>query len=149
MKISTKGRYALRFLIDLAQHQEENFVSVKDISERQKISRKYLEQILPLLTGAGMLKATRGANGGYKLTRETTEYTVSEILKVTEKNIIPVTCLEAENNECELRDICRTLPMWIGLSNVIDKYLSSITLQDLLDGNIDTDPKVLTGGNKN
>ena len=95
MKISTKGRYALRMMIDLSQHSSDEFVALKDIAERQGISKKYLEQIVPLLNGAGMLSTNRGYQGGYKLARKPKDYTVAEILRVTEGNLAPVACLTA------------------------------------------------------
>lgn len=137
MKISTKGRYALRMLIDLAQHGSDGYVSLKDISERQNISKKYLEQIVPLLGGADILRTNRGYQGGYKLSRSPSEYTVGEILRLTEGNLAPVACLECAENDCPRRDICPTLPVWEGLYKVISEYLDGITLADLMDGKAD------------
>jgi Rrf2 family protein len=138
MKISTRGRYAVRFLLDVAQNQADGYVSVRDVSTRQNISRKYLEQILPLITSAGLVRATRGSNGGYKLVKEPSEYSVSEILKITENSLAPVSCLDSPVNECERADTCQTLPVWIGLYEVIENYLDNITLQDIIDGNVNS-----------
>lgn len=136
MKISTKGRYALRLMIDLAEHQNAGFITLKDIAQRQNISKKYLEQIIPILNKSNILKTSRGFQGGYQLSREPKSYTVGEILRLTEGNLAPVTCLECDNVACERSGECATLQMWKGLYEVITKYLDSITLQDLLDKQI-------------
>lgn len=133
MKISTKGRYALRMLIDLAEHKESGYISLKDVAKRQQISKKYLEQIIPIFNHTGMLLTNRGAQGGYKLARTPDKYTVAEILRLTEGSIAPVACLDQEPNECERSAECVTLPIWQGLYNVISEYLEGITLQDILD----------------
>ncbi len=134
MKISTKGRYALRMMIDLAAHGEGEFVALKDIAERQDISKKYLEQIVPLLGKAELLRANRGNRGGYALTRPPEKYTVGEILRVTEGNMSPVACLQYKVNTCPRRAECTALPVWEGLNKVIADYLDGITLRDILDG---------------
>ncbi len=133
MKISTKGRYALRMFIDLAAHKEDGFVSLKDTAERQNLSKKYLEQILPALNRAGLLVTNRGFLGGYKLAKEPSEYSVGEILRLTEGNLAPVKCLVNTPNTCERCEECATLPVWEGLYRVICEYLDGISLQDLLD----------------
>ncbi len=133
MKISTRGRYALRFMIDLAQHNNGEYIALKDISERQEISIKYLEQITSLLSKFGLLLSVRGPQGGYKLAKKPSEYTVGEILRLTEGNLAPVSCLEAEENSCARKNICKTLFLWEGLSKVINDYLNGITLENLLD----------------
>ena len=133
MKISTKGRYALRMLIDLAEHENCGFVALKDIAERQNISKKYLEQIIPIFNKSNILKTTRGSQGGYMLSRSPDKYTVGEILRLTEGSLAPVDCLNQEPNECERSAECATLPVWQGLNRVINDYLDSITLQDILD----------------
>ena len=125
MKISTKGRYALRMLVDLAEHENCGFVALKDIAERQNISKKYLEQIIPILGKSNILKTIRGSQGGYMLSRSPDKYTVGEILRLTEGSLAPV--------DCERRAECATLPVWQGLYRVINDYLDSITLQDILD----------------
>ena len=133
MKISTKGRYALRMLIDLAEHKESGYISLKDVAKRQQISKKYLEQIIPIFNHTGMLLTNRGAQGGYKLARKPEQYTVAEVLRLTEGSIAPVACLDQEPNECERSAECVTLPIWQGLYDVITEYLEGITLQDILD----------------
>ena len=133
MKISTKGRYALRLLLDLGEHRGDGFVSLKEIAERQDISKKYLEQIIPILNKTGVLRTNRGAQGGYMLARTPDKYTVGEILRLTEGSLAPVACLEQEPNLCERQESCATLPVWQGLYRVINDYLDNITLQDLLD----------------
>lgn len=133
MKISTKGRYALRMMIDLAEHQNEGFVALKDIAGRQNISKKYLEQIVPVLNRSGFLQTNRGYQGGYQLTRTPSAYTVREILELTEGGLAPVACLDRDAGLCERSGFCATLPMWKGLQQVIEDYLEKITLQDLVD----------------
>ena len=133
MKISTKGRYALRLLLDLGEHRGDGFVSLKEIAERQDISKKYLEQIVPILNKTGVLRTNRGAQGGYMLARTPDKYTVGEILRLTEGSLAPVACLEQEPNLCERQESCATLPVWQGLYRVINEYLDNITLQDILD----------------
>ena len=133
MKISTKGRYALRMLVDLATNENNGFVALKDIAQRQQISKKYLEQIVPLFNGAGILEAHRGFQGGYRLARSADEYTVGEILRLTEGSLAPVACLEYEPNRCERCDQCETLYVWEGLHKTISQYLDGITVQDIID----------------
>ena len=133
MKISTKGRYALRLLLDLGEHRGDGFISLKEIAERQGISKKYLEQIIPILNRTNVLRTNRGAQGGYMLARTPDKYTVGEILRLTEGSLAPVACLEQEPNLCERQESCATLPVWRGLYRVINDYLDNITLQDILD----------------
>ncbi|MBQ9196977.1 MAG: Rrf2 family transcriptional regulator [Clostridia bacterium] len=133
MKISTKGRYALRMLIDLAEHGSEGYVPLKDIAERQNISKKYLEQIIPLFNRTDMLRTNRGAQGGYMLARTPDKYTVGEVLRLTEGSLAPVACAEQSPVQCDRSVDCATLPIWRGLSKVINEYLDGITLQDILD----------------
>lgn len=133
MKISTKGRYALRLMIDLGRHTEGDFVNLKDISQRQEISVKYLEQIINLLNKGGLLLSLRGPNGGYKLAKLPSQYTVGEILRVSEGSLAPVSCLEKEPNPCERAGDCATLELWEGLYAVMNEYLDRVTLQDLMD----------------
>lgn len=132
MKISTKGRYALRMLLDLAEHQEEGYVALKDIAERQGISKKYLEQIIPLFNKSDILRTTRGFQGGYRLAKAPDACTVGEILRLTEGSLSPVACLEHTPIECERCNDCATLPVWQGLYRVVNEYLDGITLQDIL-----------------
>ena len=133
MKISTKGRYALRMLYDLALHHEEGYISLKDIAERQNISKKYLEQIVPLLNKTGLLRTNRGNKGGYMLAGKAEEMTVGDVLRATEGSIAPVSCLEFEPNECPRVGECATIFVWEGLYKTMTEYLDSITLQDIID----------------
>ncbi len=133
MRISTKGRYALRMLLDLAEHQGDGFVALKDIAERQNVSKKYLEQIIPVLNRSDVLNANRGYQGGYRLAKAPDKYIVGDILRLTEGSIVPVACLEHDPVDCVRRDECITLPLWKGLNKVISDYLDGITLQDILD----------------
>ena len=139
MKISTKGRYALRMLIDLAMHESDGFVALKDIAERQGISKKYLEQIVPLLNKSDLLKTNRGYQGGYMLSKSPDQYTVGEILRISEGNLCPVSCLQYEPNDCPRAGECITLDVWKGLYKVITEYLDGITLQDIIDKNSGAD----------
>jgi len=132
MKISTKGRYALRMLIDLAHHQEEGYISLKDIAERQQISKKYLEQIVPLLNRSGILRTNRGNKGGYMLAKPLDALTVGDVLRATEGSLAPVACLEQEVNDCPRVEECATLYIWQGLKDVVQQYLDSVTLLDIL-----------------
>lgn len=132
MKISTKGRYALRLLVDLAQHDDAGFITLKDIAARQNISKKYLEQIVPILNKAGMVQSNRGFQGGYKLAKNPSEICVYDVLSNTEGNLSCVTCLESDINLCPRKENCTTLFVWEGLNQVIRKYLKGITLQDIL-----------------
>lgn len=138
MKISTKGRYALRMLLDLAQHSTEGseaagqYIALKDIAARQNISKKYLEQIVPLLNKAELLRTNRGFQGGYLLAKPPSKYTVGEILRVTEGSLCPVSCVQ-QGGGCPRSADCITLPVWEGLYKVINEYLDGVTLQDILD----------------
>ncbi|MDR1805197.1 MAG: Rrf2 family transcriptional regulator [Clostridium sp.] len=132
MKISTRGRYATRMLLDLAQHSQGGFVALKDIAERQGISKKYLEQIIPLLRKAGVLRTNRGFQGGYMLSRPPAAISVGEILRITEGSLAPVACLEEESGNCARSPFCPTLPVWEGLQRVITEYLDGISLADLM-----------------
>lgn len=131
MLISTKGRYALRVMIDLAEHRTEGYIPLKEVAWRQEISEKYLESIIKLLVRARLLEGLRGKGGGYRLTRPAEEYTVEEILRLTEDSLAPVACLEPGAAPCEKRSECRTLSMWQGLDRVIRDYLGGITIADL------------------
>ena len=133
MNITTKGRYALRIMIDLAQQPEGTPVSLKGISERQGISMKYLEAIAAVLVKSGYIVSSRGKNGGYKLTKKPEEYTIGDLLRQTEGSLAPVSCLESG---CPNSDGCITLPLWAGLDRRIDGYFNGITLGDVLNGTV-------------
>lgn len=137
MKISTKGRYALRMIVELASNPDETFVSLKDIAERQNISKKYLEQIVPMLNSSGILRTTRGNKGGYMLAKSAGELTVGDILRATEGTLAPVACLEFEPNTCQRVNECSTLFVWEGLYKAVADYLDSITVQDIIDRKAD------------
>ena len=132
MLISTKGRYALRVMIDLAEHQTEGFVPLKVIADRQEISEKYLESIIKLLVKAKLLNGVRGKGGGYKLTKSPEQYTIGSILRLTEESLAPVSCLGEKAETCPLAVRCRTLSLWQGLDKVIHEYLESVTIADLM-----------------
>ena len=133
MKVSTKGRYALRMLIDLAEMPKGEYIPLKNIAERQGISKKYLEQIVPILNKSEMLQTNRGYQGGYRLSKELTAYTVGDILRATEGGLIPVACLGNNPKGCSRINECDTFYIWEGLEGVIHNYLNGITLQDILD----------------
>ncbi len=133
MLVSTKGRYALRVMIDLAEHQADNYIPLKVIADRQEISEKYLETIIKELVRARMLSGVRGKGGGYKLTKPPEQYTVGSILRSTEDCLGTVACLDENAENCPRAADCRTLPLWKGLDKVINEYLDSVTLADLMD----------------
>ena len=132
MLISTKGRYALRVMIDLAEHQTDGYLPLKEVAQRQGISEKYLETIIKLLVKANVLSGLRGKGGGYKLTRAPEQYTVGSILRLTEDSLAPVSCLEPGAAACPKAAECRTLHMWQGLDKVINEYLDNVTIADLM-----------------
>ena len=132
MTVSTRGRYALRVMVDLAEHGGEGFIPLKAITEQQNISRKYLESIMASLSKEGLVEGAHGKGGGYRLCREPDKYKVSEILRVTEGTLAPVACLKSGEQPCELADRCRTLPMWRELDRVINEFFDSYTLADLM-----------------
>lgn len=132
MLISTKGRYALRVMVDLAEHQTQRYIPLRDLARRQDISEKYLEAIIKLLVKARLLSGMRGKGGGYRLTRPSEDYTVGEILRLTEDSLAPVSCLGGDALPCPRAEDCRTLSVWQGLGQVIDRYLDSVTLADLM-----------------
>ena len=133
MKISTKGRYALRLMIDLAMNSVGEPVSLKDVAKRQGISEKYLEQIISVLNRAGYVKSIRGAQGGYLLRRAPEEYTVGMSLRLTEGSLAPVTCVEDGDFPCERQENCVTVILWKKINDAINSVVDSITLQDLVD----------------
>lgn len=138
MLVSTKGRYALRVMLELAQSQPGAYMPLPLIAQRQGISEKYLESIIAILSRAGLVEGLRGKGGGYRLTRSNANYSVGEILRLTEGSLAPVTCLEGAENPCPRAGECTTLPMWQKLDDLINTYLDSVSLSDLLsqtDGN--------------
>lgn len=140
MKISTKGRYALRLMIDLALQDPDKYIPLREISKRQEISIKYLEQIVFLLLKNGCITSLRGLQGGYKLQKKPELYLVGDILRVIEGEIVPVTCLETQSCPCGRSDTCKTLPFWKGLHAAVNDYLNSFTLADLtFENKISTD----------
>ncbi len=132
MLISTKGRYALRVMIDLAEHQDSERTPLKEIAERQEISQKYIEAIMTLLSKSGLVDAVHGKGGGYMLNRKPEDYKIGEILRLTEGSLSPVVCLEAGAAECPRKDNCRTLPLWTKLDELVEGYLDSVSLADLM-----------------
>ena len=132
MMISTKGRYALRVMIDLAEHKADGYVAMKTVAERQNISLKYLERILPVLVKAGMIEGVHGKGGGYRLTGEATTYRVGDILRLTEGNLAPVACLECGAAPCERREECRTIKLWENLHAAVTDYIDSVSRADLI-----------------
>ena len=139
LKISTKGRYALRMMVDIAEHQKDGYVTLKDVALHQGISKKYLEQIALHLSQAGMLRAVRGYQGGYMLSKAPGEYTVFSVLQVVEGSMVPVSCMEQTPIGCERCDMCKTLPVWMGLEKLVRNYLSGITLEDVMEGRVNAD----------
>ena len=134
MNVTSKGRYALQVMIDLAQHPEEGFVSLKTVAERQGISMKYLEMIVSGLKKAELVESTRGKEGGYRLSRSPADYSVGEILRCLEDNLAPVSCIKDGEIQCEKASACVTLPMWKELDDLTNAYLDGVSLQDLLTG---------------
>ncbi|MBE5808267.1 MAG: Rrf2 family transcriptional regulator [Clostridiales bacterium] len=134
MLISTRGRYALRFMIDLAEHNNGEAVTLRAVSQRQDISVKYLEQIVTLLNRAGLIRSIRGNQGGYVLARAPEEYTAGTILNAVEGTLSPVTCIEQGAETCQRYPICKTVRFWEGLDRVIRDYVDSMTLKDLAEG---------------
>lgn len=132
MLISTKGRYALRVMIDLAEHDDKGLIRLQDIADRQQISEKYLESIIAILSKNKFVKASRGKNGGYKLTQAPEKYTIGSILRLTEITLAPVACLENGAKVCDRSAECQTLPMWSKLNDIINDYLNGMTLADLI-----------------
>lgn len=132
MIVSTKGRYALRVMIDLAEHQNDAYIPMKDVANRQHISLKYIEKIMPVLSKNHLVEGVHGKGGGYRLTRDPKDYTVGEILRLTEGDMAPVACLECGAAPCAKTADCRTLPMWIDFYRLINEYFDGITIADLM-----------------
>ncbi len=135
MNVTSKGRYALRIMIDLAQHRDDGFISLKTVSERLSLSMKYLEMIVGNLKKAELVDSTRGKEGGYKLNREPCDYTIGEILHCIEDNLAPVACIKEGEIQCDHSGACLTIPMWKELDDITNAYLDTVTLDDLLTGN--------------
>jgi Rrf2 family protein len=132
MIVSTRGRYALRVLVDLAEHSEDERIPLKDVAERQEISQKYIESIMTLLSKNGFVDGVHGKGGGYKLNRAPEDYKVGDILRLTEGTLAPVACLEAGAASCPKKEHCRTIPMWTKLDELIEGYLDSVSIKDLM-----------------
>lgn len=134
MNVTSKGRYALRVMLDLAAHRDEGCISLKTVAERQSISMKYLEMIVGALKRAGLVDSTRGKDGGYTLSRAPDEYRVGEILRCLEDKLSPVSCIKSGSIDCERAGLCLTVPMWMELDGLINDYLDNVSLEDLLSG---------------
>ena len=134
MNVTSKGRYALRVMLDLAQHPDEGYISLKTIADRQRVSMKYLEIIVSSLKKAGLVDSTRGKEGGYKLNRTPAEYGVGDILRCIEDNLAPVSCIKSGSVCCERAGECMTVPMWMELDDIINAYLDTVSLENLLTG---------------
>lgn len=132
MIVSTKGRYALRVMVDLAEQNANFYIPLKDIATRQNISQKYMESIMTILSKGGLIDGVHGKGGGYKLKRKPQDYKIREILLITEGTLAPVACLENCAPKCERQSECRTLPLWVNLNSIINDYLDSISLADLM-----------------
>ena len=133
MMISSKGRYALRVMLDMAQQKDDGFIRLSDVAQRQEISRKYLESIMTALSKSGLVESALGKSGGYRLARAPADYPVGEILRAAEGELAPVACLAREGHKCDREGFCYTLPFWKGLEDQINAYVNSFSLQDLLD----------------
>ena len=133
MMISTRGRYALRVMIDLAEHQNGAYIPMRDVAQRQEISLKYIEQIMPVLTKSGCVEGVHGKGGGYRLTRAPEDYTAGEILRLAEGDLSPVACLQEGAKACPRAAECRTLPMWRDFYRLTQEYFDGITIADLMD----------------
>lgn len=136
MMISTRGRYALRVLIDLAEHQDGEYIPLKEVAQRQGISLNYIERIMPVLTKAKLIEGLHGKGGGYQLTKAPNEYKVGDILRLAEGDLAPVACLGCDAKECDRKDQCRTLSMWSKFYKMTNEYFDGITLADLMQGGI-------------
>ena len=132
MFVSTRGRYALRVIIDIAENSDDNYIPLKDVVVRQGISQKYLESIMTDLSKAGLLDALHGKGGGYKLSKKPEEIKVIDILNITELDLAPISCLNSNAEPCDKAFECRTLPMWKGLNDLISNYFNGISIRDLM-----------------
>ena len=134
MMVSTRGRYALRVLLDLAQHREEDYTPLKEVAQRQELSLKYIERIMPVLVKNGYAEGVHGKGGGYRLGKEPHEIRVGDVLRLTEGELVPVSCMECTDGGCERADSCLTRPMWSRFQQIANEYFDGITLTDLLSG---------------
>ena len=132
MLISTRGRYALRVLLDLAEHKGDGYIPMKAVAERQGLSLKYIQAIMPVLSKNGLIEGVHGKGGGYRLSKPLSEYRVGDILRLTEGNLAPVTCLECDAKPCVRADSCPTLPMWTEFQKMVNDYFDGITLEKLI-----------------
>ena len=132
MMVSTRGRYALRVIIDIAEHSDGNYIAMKEVAARQGISLKYLEKILPILVKAQIVEGVHGKGGGYKLVKEPKDCRVGDILRLTEGDLAPVACLSPEASACEYHSECRTVDMWTKLNTIVNDYFDSVTIADLI-----------------
>ena len=132
MLVSTRGRYALRVLLDLAEHYSGNYIPMKDVANRQELSLKYIEKIMPLLTKDALVEGVHGKGGGYRLTKPPGDYRVGDILRLTDGDLAPVACLGCDAKPCERAAECRTLPMWSNFYKMVNDYFDGITLSDLM-----------------
>lgn len=136
MMISTRGRYALRVLLDLAENCSDSYIPMKDVAARQELSLKYIEKIMPVLSKNKLVEGVHGKGGGYRLTRQPEDYKVGDILRLTEGDLAPVACLESGAKPCERAGECRTLPMWSEFYKIVNNYFDGITLADLLNNDV-------------
>lgn len=134
MLISTRGRYALRVLLDLAENQDKGYIAMKKVAERQELSLKYIERIMPVLSKNHYVEGVQGKGGGYRLVKNPKEYRIGDILRLTEGTLAPVACLECNSKTCQREKICKTLPMWREFYQIINDYFDNITLADLMNG---------------
>ncbi|MBE6834908.1 MAG: Rrf2 family transcriptional regulator [Ruminococcaceae bacterium] len=139
MKISTRGRYALRVMVDIAEHSGGNYIALKEIASRQDISLKYLESIMTALSKAGLIEGAHGKGGGYRLNRAPDEYTLGDVLRITESDLAPVKCLEKGAESCPLADNCRTIAVWREFDKLINDFFDSKTLADLMNEEVIND----------
>ena len=135
MLISTRGRYAIRVLLDLAEHQNDGYIAMKAVAERQRLSLKYIQAIMPTLSKNKLIEGVHGKGGGYRLSKPLSEYRIGDILRLTEGNLAPVTCLECDAKPCNRKDTCPTLPMWTEFHKMVNDYFDGITLEDLIKNN--------------
>ena len=139
MMVSTRGRYALRVIIDLAENGNDGYIPMREVASRQEISLKYLERIMPLLVSENLVEGVHGKGGGYRLSKDPASVTIGQVLRITEGDIAPVACLECDAEECSRIEDCRTLPMWEKLDKIVNEYFDGITILDLMYKDIASD----------